>query len=765
MIVWARAAQGNLPWLGLFLAIFLGLFWRVLFQGETFFVRDLGSFSRPLKSIIAPLTVASQGLPLWNPLSASGQPFAGNPQHSLFHPLTTLFFILPFEWAFRLQVLLPLLAAAASMYWFLKTMRRSRPAACVGAMAWAFGGFLLSASNVLPPFQATATLPLTLTFASRLARHARRADAAGLALSFGLQAMVGEPVSLLSLPLLWPITYYASGRQRAKHGITLIGVGGLLGLGLAAVSWLPGWWHSAKTIRAEGLLDDMANEWSMSPARPVELLWSGFFGPIDYAGTGAYWGEFLYPAKGLPYYYSLYPCLLITVLAVWGTRRSRAGSSWSGIALLGYLLALGAWLPLWGLVRKLPLFNMIRFPEKFSVLFVFPLIVAAAQGFDYVVMGPRRARTAPRIVLGVLAMLGFAIYLGFHGGAGTMAYSVSMAGGRGGAVAAIALFALTLAPRLGRHKGAWLIGALVALDLTLAGRTLVPSTAPDRLTRPPAFLRPVLESLHDEVVFHLAEWQGSLSQTGGLANPPIPAQWGLATTMDRDIDFTQLRWSYQAAHLFWKVVETSPRLVEPMLRRRGVTAVVQFHPGTTWSGNRLVTRDGMPPVETLLTKDAQAFAFPVEQVAVFRGEEDWSRAILHAKTAISSTAFIDSQEGIEESPMSPAVVRDIKRTPMQVTFAIHAAGPQESFIAINQTWDPGWHAFLDSAEIRLHRTEVDLSGVLVPPGEHVLRLEYSNPWLYLGLAIALLALVGCLLLVLRRSGMHGAQSPALPRPI
>ena len=150
---------------------------------------------------------------------------------------------------------------------------------------------------------------------------------------------------------------------------------------------------------------------------------------------------------------------------------------------------------------------------------------------------------------------------------------------------------------------------------------------------------------------------------------------------------------------------------------------------------------------------------------MFRGEEEWSRAILHAKTAISSTAFIDSQEGIEESPMSPAVVRDIKRTPMQVTFAIHAAGPQESFIAINQTWDPGWHAFLDSAEIRLHRTEVDLSGVLVPPGEHVLRLEYSNPWLYLGLAIALLALVGCLLLVLRRSGMHGAQSPALPRPI
>ena len=108
---------------------FLALFWRAIFLGETFFDVDLASYYRPTRSLIAPLTRASGGLPLWNPFFASGQPFAGNPAYEVFHPLTTLFFFLPFEWAFRLQVIIPPLIAAVGMYWFLRIIRRSRPAA------------------------------------------------------------------------------------------------------------------------------------------------------------------------------------------------------------------------------------------------------------------------------------------------------------------------------------------------------------------------------------------------------------------------------------------------------------------------------------------------------------------------------------------------------------------------------------------------------------------------------------------------------------
>src|SRR5450759_1970709 len=123
----------------------LALFGRALFLGHSFAERDLRAFYYPTKWLLAPLAKAVGGIPLWNPFFASGQPFAGNPEHELFHPMTALFFLLPFGWAFRLQVILPPLLAVPCMFWFLRVLRRSRPAALAGGLAWGFGGFTLSA--------------------------------------------------------------------------------------------------------------------------------------------------------------------------------------------------------------------------------------------------------------------------------------------------------------------------------------------------------------------------------------------------------------------------------------------------------------------------------------------------------------------------------------------------------------------------------------------------------------------------------------------
>src|SRR5581483_4348559 len=85
----------------------LAFFHGALFGGETFNERDLSIYHRPNKWLMAVLAHASDGLPLWNPFYSSGQPFAGNPEHEIFFPLTWLLFVLPFEWAFRLQVMIP----------------------------------------------------------------------------------------------------------------------------------------------------------------------------------------------------------------------------------------------------------------------------------------------------------------------------------------------------------------------------------------------------------------------------------------------------------------------------------------------------------------------------------------------------------------------------------------------------------------------------------------------------------------------------------
>src|SRR5262245_45127200 len=136
--------------LALPVAMLTALFPGAVLRGESFWVSDLGGFHRPIRSLLVRLAHETGGLPLWNPYLALGQPYAANPHHAVFHPTTALFFLLPFETAFRLQVLLPVLVAFFAMVFLLRTLGRSMGAALFGGTVWAFGGCFLSGTILLP---------------------------------------------------------------------------------------------------------------------------------------------------------------------------------------------------------------------------------------------------------------------------------------------------------------------------------------------------------------------------------------------------------------------------------------------------------------------------------------------------------------------------------------------------------------------------------------------------------------------------------------
>jgi hypothetical protein len=170
--------------------VFLALFGRVVFLGETFIDRDLHAFFRPGRALLVRLVHETPGLPLWNPYSALGQPFAANPNSELFHPLSLLFFALPFEWAWRLQILLPALLGAAAMHVLLGVLGRCRAARLFGAVAWGAGGYVVSTTNVLNVLYAVSLLPAALGLVVRYARDGRRRD---LALLAACAVMAGVP--------------------------------------------------------------------------------------------------------------------------------------------------------------------------------------------------------------------------------------------------------------------------------------------------------------------------------------------------------------------------------------------------------------------------------------------------------------------------------------------------------------------------------------------------------------------------------------------
>jgi hypothetical protein len=743
------------------------LFGRALFLGQLFAERDLRAYYYPAKWLLSPLTKAAGGVPLWNPLFASGQPFAANPEHAIFHPLTTLFFLLPYHWAFRLQVILPPILAVPCMVWFLRVLGRGRAAALAGGLGWGFGGILLSGLNLLPIPLSAFSLPLTLAFAVRTFRAATVGHVVGLAFSLALQCLGGEPTTLLQLVPLLMATLLAEKKPALLRRSRFVGLGFVLGLAIAAAVIVPGLHHASRTIRAAGFTDAMANEWSMPAVRFFELLAPHVLGHVDRGDLSRYWGAGFYGSKTFAFYYSLYPGLLLSLLALraWFARPRRFWP-WAVVAGLGFLIALGDRFFLWPLMRHAPGMSGIRYPEKASLLFVFPVLVLGSYGFDWL-LGLRSFRRFLWKGLGLLAVAGagLALLVRMFSKTGA-AFSVADALRDSLRLSIVALglaVALWLSRRWRRASRGLLLCALLCIDLVEAGRELLPTVPATSLANPPIFLAPLLQSRQDELLFHMAEWNTQFADSAGLAKPPIPARWGIPTTLERDFDFTQLRWTYESTQTWMLTAKERQDLIGPLLQRRGVTRVLQFAPGLTWQGNRLVRPDGGPTVELLSAREAKPFVFPASRVEVVQGPAGWQAKVRELGEEVAHTACVeDSELPAFANPPGKAVVRAQRHTPEHITIDVEAEGPNPAFIAINQTWDSSWRVRVDDQEARLLRTDLDLSGLVVPSGVHRIVLEYRDDWVLAGMLLSGLAAAGALVVLLLAQRRQRRRLPLSP---
>ena len=658
--------------------------WIALLGGITIIlILDLFVFHRPLKALLVRLVNETGGLPLWNPYLGSGQPFAANPQQALFHPLTSLFFLLPFEWAFRLQVALPPLAAGAGMFLLQRQRRRSRTAAGLSALSWGLGGYLLSATHLLPTLFAASLLPAVAGCALGVTRSRGGRWPAALAGLVTLVALGGEPTTLLLTPVVIATALAGTrGRDRRRAGLRVV-LALALGAGLAACQLLPALRLAAHSVRAQGLDERAASLWSMPVARLGELAVPSAFALRRDRSQG----PAQYPDRGEPFLYSLYPGAAVTVLALAGLvaaaarpSRRRTALPWAACGLLGALLAVGPLTPIWPALRALPLLSGLRFPEKFVVLAVLAVVVLAGDGCD-------RWRA-----------------------------------GRG-----------RLARALLHPACLWL---LVAGDLVHAGRGLVRSAAPARLDARPAAVA-LLGRAPDGPVYNAAGWTRAAGETISLnlLRPPLSTVWGLATTLEPDFDLTELGWSRSATARFRELQREDPAAAWHAARRRGVAAVLRLRDDVRVTGGVLSVPPGVDSlVDVVLLGRPQPFAFCATRVERLAEDAGWARAVEALGREAVETVLVDEREpGEWPRRPAPGQVTLLERSPTRLRLEVSADGPGPSVLAINQTWDELWQARLDGRRVPLPRVDLALTALSVPPGRHRVELDYRDPWLRAGL--------------------------------
>src|SRR5688572_17219129 len=207
-----------------------------LLKREVFTLRDHFDYFQPLRAFTADELRAGR-LPLWNPYSASGEPWLANPQTGLFYPPAWLFLVLPFETAYMAYLLLHLMLLGWGAY--LLFARGAPPgAAMVGAAALMFCGPVLSLLDVSNNFATLAWIPLVLWCALE---GAWRRGALVLALAF----LGGEPFFAAIAALMYAIV------RRNRDVIWTA----LLAFGLSAIQLIPFLEFVANSDRA-GVVED-----------------------------------------------------------------------------------------------------------------------------------------------------------------------------------------------------------------------------------------------------------------------------------------------------------------------------------------------------------------------------------------------------------------------------------------------------------------------------------------------------------------------------
>ena len=322
-------------------------------------------------SVLAGEILAHGHLPVYNPYLWAGSPLlAGANAHALF-PTTLLFAFLPHLGAWVLAEALTLGAAATGAFVLLRRNGCRPLAAGLGGASFGLGGFVSSQIVHVDFVAASAALIWCLVALDAIVRGSASSRAAGALLLAAAAACIGLSGSPdIVIDAVVAIAVYgghlligARGRRLACVGWAA--AGGLAGLAVSAVQWLPTAAFIGVSERAHPGFSFVASGSASAAELLVSLvphLLGG--GPI---GLEAYTGP--YSLAELDAYCGVLALVAVSALA-WRWRSPKAGRwrVWYLVGGLGLLLALGAHTPVERLLVHVPLLGEQRLPSRALIL-------------------------------------------------------------------------------------------------------------------------------------------------------------------------------------------------------------------------------------------------------------------------------------------------------------------------------------------------------------------------------------------------------------
>ena len=353
-----------------------------IFQNKVFIHRDLGRFFYPLREFSA-RELLSGKIPLWDPFINCGSPHLAELQTCVFYPLSIIYLVLPYPYAFNYFIIIHIALAGIFVYMLMKEWGYSGYASFLSASVFMFSGYIISVINLLASLASVIWLPLVILFYERALKKDWVKNSVITGIFMTLMFLGGEPVVLYAtvfILIILSLTFYGRERfetvpYRGRWGRPFLLTSAVF-LGLASFQILPFLEFLRYSSRsAMGFKE--ASMWSLPPYALLDLF-IPYLSESDYIYKD-YWGR---QSWLLAYYMGITTVIFAAISMKFDTTKRRRAIFY--ILALGLVLSFGRYTPIYYILYNfLPGFRFSRYPVKFFFMAAFSLAILAGMGMEY----------------------------------------------------------------------------------------------------------------------------------------------------------------------------------------------------------------------------------------------------------------------------------------------------------------------------------------------------------------------------------------------
>ncbi len=373
-------------------------FFRAHIFGSAFFWDDFSEYVYPVRAFAA--KHMSQGdIPYWNPYSFCGMPFQADVQSALFYPPHLVLDMISGSGSYPIQnlqllIILHFFIAQCSMYLLCRRLDVSMGGAMIAALSYGFSAPLVL--HAFHPMQVEhlAWFPLIASFLIAAVRNRSMLHSVIAGMLLGMTMLSGSPqmtlymaFSLGIVALWFSVSAIVQKSSTTTQGLSSFALGAfslIIGFGIFCVQYLPVKEIAALSERAE-ISYEKASVGSLEYKQLYCTTVPKAFGSMSPEASNKA-PFFLHDREYYLYWdTAFYFGVIAFMLGLFGALqrwRSSEGALFLGLAVFGFLFALGSNGFVFPIFFELPFFNALRIPARMMFLVAFSFCVLAGFGFD-----------------------------------------------------------------------------------------------------------------------------------------------------------------------------------------------------------------------------------------------------------------------------------------------------------------------------------------------------------------------------------------------